>query len=151
VVALRLLLEALLRLSRKAGAEPASAAAPDPRWWWLSRAATFVLFTLVAFPAAGHPGLDLIAAAVAAGLWLTALVRFGFLAAATATVFTWLLSSHPLTLDPTGWAAPGAAVPVVLTLAISLWGFRTSILPDASGDRSPVPAGLLDRLFGAGR
>lgn len=104
---------------------------------WLSRSTAFLLFLLLTFPAAGQPGLDLLAAAVSSLLWLGVLLRFGFLSAVTATAFTWLLSSHPLTLDPTSWAFPGALVPLLLTLGISVWGFRASL-----GDHSPLPVGL---------
>jgi len=93
---------------------------------WLSRSVAFLLFLWFTFPGTGPLGLDLVAAAGASLLWLVVLLRFGFLAAVTATVFTWVLSSHPLTLDPTNWAFPGAGVPLLLTSGLSLWGFWAS-------------------------
>lgn len=94
---------------------------------WLSRSVAFVLYVVLIYPRAGDPLLDLVAVTGVTILWFTVLFRFGFLATVTAMAFTWLLSSHPLTLDPTSWAFEGALVPLLLTLGISVWGFRASL------------------------
>lgn len=104
---------------------------------WLSRSVAFVLYMVMIFPRAGDPLLDLAAVTGVTILWFTVLFRFGFLATVTATAFAWVLSSHPLTLDPTSWAFETALVPLLLTLGISLWGFWASL-----GDQSPLPVGL---------
>jgi hypothetical protein len=97
-----------------------------PKAAWISRSMGFLLYVIVIFPGAGDPALDLAASVGTAALAFTALFRFGFLAGTTAIVFGWVLSSHPLTLDPTSWSFEGALVPLLLTLGISVWGFRAS-------------------------
>jgi len=104
---------------------------------WLSRSTGFVLYLILIFPEAGNPALDLVWAVGTAALGFTVLYRFGFLPFATAMVFAWVLSSHPLTLDPGSWAFESALVPLLLTLGISLWGFRAAL-----GGQSPLPVGL---------
>lgn len=92
-----------------------------------SRAAAFGLLLVLTYPAAGDPALDLIAAAGASLLWLAALIRFGFLAAVTATVVTWLLGSHPLALAAPGWALLGIWVPILAVAAMLVWGCLAAI------------------------
>lgn len=94
---------------------------------WISRTVAFLLLVALLYPKAGHPALDLLAAAGTAGLLFAALFRCGFLSFVTAMVFGWVLSSHPLTLDPSSWALAGATVPLVLALAIATWGLRASL------------------------
>ena len=94
---------------------------------WLSRSVGFLLYVVLVFPGAGDPVIDLAWALGTAALAFTVLYRFGFLPFATAMVFAWVLSSHPLTLDPRSWAFEGALVPLLLTLGISLWGFRAAL------------------------
>ena len=148
VMILRRAMEIILHLThRKFVPEASVGDTPDPHWWWISRAAAFVLFLILTFPAAGPFWLDLLAAAGASLLWLVALVRFGFLTAVTATVFTWLLGGSPATLNLTTWPGPGAAAALVLTLGISLWGFRMSIQADKTGVRTLFPPAMLDRFI----
>lgn len=107
---------------------------------WLSRTAGFLLYGALIFPGAGHPALDAVAALGTAALVFTVLFRFGFLATVTTMAFTWVLSSHPLTLDPTSWTFAGALVPLLLILGISVWGFRASV------GAWPLPPARLPRL-----
>lgn len=93
---------------------------------WISRFIGFGLYTIMLYPGAGHPALDLLAATGTAVLGFVVLFRFGFLAATTAMVFAWVLSCHPLIVDPTSWAFPGALVPMLVTGGIALWGFRVT-------------------------
>jgi len=94
---------------------------------WLSRTAALALFVTLLFPAAGDPVADLVMTVLVCALWIVALLRFGFLAAATATATAWLLSSHPLTLDPSAWYAPGSAVALLAVACVALHGFKTSL------------------------
>jgi hypothetical protein len=99
---------------------------PQPardRWLTpLGRVVAFGLLLVLTFPAAGHPALDLIAAAGASLLWLTVLVRFGFLAAVTATVVSWVLAGHPLALQTSGWPVFGIWLPLLAVAAVLAWG-----------------------------
>jgi hypothetical protein len=93
----------------------------------LSRPAALVLLVALFFPYAGHPVADLLVTTAILGLWLIALIRYGFLAGAAASAVAYLLNSHPLTLDPTAWYAPGAAIPLLAVAALALYGFKTSL------------------------
>ena len=93
----------------------------------LSRTAALVLLVALFFPHAGHPVADLVVTTVVVGMWLVALIRFGFLTGAAAAVAAYLLNSHPLTLDPTAWFATGATVPLLAVAGLALYGFKTSL------------------------
>ena len=103
-----------------------------------SRPAAFLLFLYLTYPAAGQPIFDLLAAAVASSLWLFVLVRFGFLSAVTATVCSWFLSSHPLTLDPSSWYVGGSFLALLGVLSIAAYGFFVGM-----GDEPILPNKLL--------
>lgn len=110
----------------------------------LSRTVALVLFVVLFFPYAGHPVADLVVVTVIVGFWLVALIRFGFLAGASAAVTAYLLNSHPLTLDPTAWYAPGAAAPLLAVGALAVYGFKISLagrpaLPTAWLAMDPPP------------
>ncbi|MDA8019551.1 MAG: serine/threonine protein kinase [Thermoanaerobaculia bacterium] len=92
-----------------------------------SRAIAVALFSIIIFPAAGHPLADAAVAVLITSLWLAVLVRFGFLAAVTAMVVSWWLNGHPATIDLDAWYATGAAVPVALVAAVLAWGYWASL------------------------
>lgn len=101
----------------------------------LARAAALALFVALLFPHAGNPLIDLVLATAICAVYLTVLIRFGFLAAATAMTSAFLLTSHPLTLDPGAWYAPGSTVALLAVLAVAVYGFKASldgrpVLPD---------------------
>jgi serine/threonine-protein kinase len=93
----------------------------------LSRTVALALFVGLLFPRAGHPLADLVVATAICALYLAVLLRFGFLAGATAMASAFLLTSHPLTLDLSAWYAPGSTVALLTVLAVALFGFRTSM------------------------
>ena len=75
--------------------------------------------------------------ALLAAVLTTILSRYGLLAfAVTQTVFGWLFF---LPTVPVRWALPLLAIPVVATVLLALWAFRTSL-----GGQSPFSAALLD-------
>ncbi len=102
---------------------------------WMALVSVMTLFTAVWYPVgAGHPLFDLLMAAIATGLWLLVLVRYGFLAVVVTTATAWLLNSHPLTLDFESWYFNGSAA-VLLTIALA----ACSAFWVALAGRSPLP------------
>ncbi|MFQ5526384.1 MAG: serine/threonine-protein kinase [Thermoanaerobaculia bacterium] len=109
---------------------------------WLSRTTALLLLTLLTLPSDGHPAAAVIAAAVSSALWLTVVIRFGFLATVTATIIAWLLSSLPMTYATGAWTTGISASTLLVALAVTLWGFVAAL------DRQPP---LRHRLFGLKR
>ncbi len=94
---------------------------------WLSRTTAWLLLTFLTFPSDGYPAAAVIAAAISSALWLTVVIRFGFLSAVTATVVAWLLSSLPMTPAPGTWTTGISTSTLLITLAVTLWGFVAAL------------------------
>ncbi|MEM9557574.1 MAG: serine/threonine-protein kinase [Acidobacteriota bacterium] len=112
------------------------AVSPHPA---VSRTAALILLVALLAPSVGHPALALGAAVLASALWLVTLVRYGFLAALTATIVAWLLASHPLTLDLDVWFVQGSAASLAAVAAVAGFGFIAAL-----GQERAVPS--LNRL-----
>jgi serine/threonine-protein kinase len=70
-----------------------------------------------------NPVLEVPAGALAAGLALYALIRFGLVGIAALSLSMNLLASSPLTLDFSAWYAGNGAAFVLVLLALAGWGF----------------------------
>lgn len=94
---------------------------------WAAVAAALSIWSVLLYPAAGHPAYDLLAAGVAGALWLAIMMRVGFLAMVVATSVAALLGAVPLTLDLSAWYADRSAVALLLILGAGLYGFIVSL------------------------
>jgi serine/threonine-protein kinase len=94
---------------------------------WLSRTTAFLLLTLITLPPDGHPAAAVLAAMISSALWLTVLIRFGFLATVTATVVAWLLGSLPMAHTPAAWTTGVSAGTLLVVLAVTAWGFVAAL------------------------
>ncbi len=84
-----------------------------------------LLWILVTAFTAGQENavLEVPAAALAAGLLVLALVRFGVVGIAAYGLARNMLPTVPLTLDPSAWYAPYGFFFVLLVLAVTAWAF----------------------------
>jgi hypothetical protein len=104
---------------------------------WLAGLALY-LIQLVGFFFAAQGNRSIIASSfIIAAIWTVVIVRYGFLAIAAAQAVFNLMFSIPNSLDLSAWYAPSMAVPIVATIALALYGFRTALggqraLPDLS-------------------
>jgi len=91
-------------------------------------AVALTFWTVCLLPGAVTPlSLGLLAAAVSAALWLTALWRVGFLAAVTAASVAGLLGAVPLTLDPSSWYADRSGLMLLVVAALGVYGFTVCL------------------------
>lgn len=82
-----------------------------------------------------NPIAETIMALVIAALTLTVFLRFGLLAVIVAGTINNLFLVFPVALDPSRWYFARGLIPVLLCVAIALYGFRTSL-----GNRPVFPA-----------
>ncbi|MDH3402897.1 MAG: serine/threonine protein kinase [Acidobacteriota bacterium] len=94
---------------------------------WLSRTVAALLLTFLMLPAGGHPAAAVVAAAVSSALWLTILVRFGFLPVVVATVVAGLVGSLPMPFPPAGWTLGVSACTLLAVLGVTVWGFVAAL------------------------
>jgi serine/threonine-protein kinase len=92
-------------------------------------AAIVVLGVLITLMNLGRENVvaETIGAVLVAALVLTALLRFGLLALVVAYGVQNLLQVFPVALDPSRWYFARGFVPVIVALALVLYGFRISL------------------------
>jgi hypothetical protein len=69
---------------------------------------------------------ETITAVIMAALTITVLLRFGLLATVIAFSVESILTGFPIALDPSRWYFARGLIPVLLCVALALYGFRTS-------------------------
>ena len=82
-----------------------------------------------------NPVAETIMALIIAALSLTVFLRFGLLATIVATTIENLFLLFPVALDASRWYFARGLIPLLLCVAIALYGFRTSL-----GNRPVFPA-----------
>ena len=92
-------------------------------------AAIVVLGTLITLINLGRENViaETLGAVLIAALVLTALLRFGLLALIVAYSVQNFLQAFPVALDPGRWYFARGFVPVIIALALALYGFRISL------------------------
>jgi hypothetical protein len=96
------------------------------RSYWLSSLLVALCLTLTLL---GNENViaETIYAFIIAALILVLLLRFGLLALAVGYTCVNLLVGAPLGLDPSRWYFSHAVVPVLIVLALAVYGFKTSL------------------------
>jgi hypothetical protein len=104
----------------------------------LAVVAIWILFSL--FAVGTHPlHLALPFAAVAAGLFIFVMLRYGVLAAAIAAFVMGAIGAAPLTFDPDSWFFSRSMAFIVLLAVMLVYGFISSL-----GEKSPFSIPVLD-------
>ena len=60
-------------------------------------------------------------------MWLSAMIRFGFFAAATTSFFLFLLTNFPVAIRWSDWFVAQPVLLWGLVAAVALYGFRTAV------------------------
>src|SRR5205085_8913701 len=97
------------------------------RRWWVAVGAVFLLITLLGALTGEHPSVDWLFAMLNAALILFVLLRFGMLAAFFTQFFALTFFLFPMTTNFSVWYAGTAAIALAVSLALLLFGFRTSL------------------------
>jgi hypothetical protein len=94
---------------------------------WLAATVVLLLCGVLAFGApAQHPAVAVLVMILFFGVWLVILFRYGLLCMAASWVVG-NLTEIPFTTNFSAWWAGYGAVPVVLTLGLAIWAFRTAV------------------------
>jgi hypothetical protein len=94
---------------------------------WVSAALFVVIFTIPKVLASNHKLVDAPVWAIIYLIAAFAVVRFGLIVLATATLTANVLLNTPLTLDFSDWYAPVSILMVLSFVALALWGFFTAL------------------------
>jgi hypothetical protein len=105
---------------------------------WIAVVITTVIGMFVFYPGSGSLGLHVALFFIPAILFWVALFRFGFLGLLVSASFTDLFRQMPLTLDLSAWYATPTIVTLLVTAAVALFAFRSTL----AGRRSPAAAEL---------
>ena len=97
------------------------------RRWWAAVGAVFLLVTLFGVLTGGRTVVDVVFAAANAALIIFVLLRFGLLACVFTQFFAVAFDLFPMTTDFSVWYAGTAAFGLAAALAVTLYGFRTSL------------------------
>ena len=97
------------------------------RRWWAAVGALFLLITLLGSVMGEHPSIDWLFGMSSAALILVVLLRFGLLAAVFMQFFALAFFLFPMTTDFSAWYAGSTAFALAVALALTLYGFRTSL------------------------
>ena len=82
---------------------------------------------LVFYPRGGHPLLGLLAGLIFAAMFLSVMVRIGFLSVLLAQSISDLLRGSPMSFEPNVWYAHSTIIAVAVVAVLAIYGFRTSL------------------------
>jgi len=94
---------------------------------WIALSAFIAIFVAIEIQGSSHLWQDGAFLAIFAAVWAGVLLRFGLLATMVVDAVRNILQNLPHTLDTSAWYMGSAMLPLVLILALAVYGFRVSL------------------------
>jgi hypothetical protein len=94
---------------------------------WLAAAVFLLIGAITSATGAGNPYINLLYAAVLAGIITFTLIRFGLLAAVVSQFLSTLLLGFPLTFDFSVWYAVNSLFSLAIVVVLAIYGFYVSL------------------------
>jgi hypothetical protein len=94
---------------------------------WLAAGAFVLLFVAITSSGTDDPWMALPVGVVIITIFTIVLVRYGLVAATAGFYFILILQECPLTVDLSAWYAQGFIVPLLVVVALLIYGFHTAL------------------------